>query len=546
MDHDDAPRTARGPWWITLALLAVVQSVLVIDSTAMNVSLATVATDLDVTMVQMQLAVALFTLVMAASMLPCGRIGDLLGRRRALLLGMAIYAIGSLATSLAPNYATLLLGWCLLEGIGAALSIPALQALVAGTYQGARRATAYGVVAGAGGAAAAIGPLAGGWLTSAVSWRVIFAVEFGLLVLVAPLLVRQLPAMRPRPGSDRSFDGVGAGLAALGMSCIVYGLARASAWGLVQPRDVPVVAGTRIEPFGMSPTITLVLVGALVLGCFGWWELRRTRLAAGTPIVDLSLFADRALRSSFLVVACQYAMLSGAMFAIAVYLQLALGLGAFDAGLRLVPLSLAVLVAGVASSRLSATQPPRRIVRGGTLLVFAGTLVVLGSLEVDATGLGFGLGMALMGAGIGAVVSQLGNTIQTMAGAERGSMAGAVQGASMNLGQSLGTAMLGAIVLTGLSVGVQQRVQATETLPPAVVARVEQASQTGIPTVPVDTVQAQLEDAGLGDDDVAELTGVYGNALVASIRAALAGVPFVALLAFFVAGGLPAKQLREH
>ncbi|MGB0613416.1 MAG: MFS transporter, partial [Miltoncostaeaceae bacterium] len=170
--------------WLPIVVLGLAQFVMVIDGTVMNVSITTVVNDLGTTVSAMQLAIATFTLTMAAFMLAGAGIGDRLGRRRTFVIGSVIYAVGSLITALAPGFATLFAGWSIVEGLGAVLVIPAIAALAATNYEGRDRAVAYGILGGIAGAAAAAGPLIGGWVTSEFSWRWVFAAETIIIALV--------------------------------------------------------------------------------------------------------------------------------------------------------------------------------------------------------------------------------------------------------------------------------------------------------------------------------------------------------------------------
>src|SRR3954447_20045530 len=150
---------------------------MVLDSTVMNVSISQVVEDLDTTVPMVQLAITMYTLVMAAFMLIGAKFGDVWGRRRAFSIGLAVYGLGSLITAVSPNVNVLLIGWSGIEGLGAVLVIPAIAALTAANYTGKERALAYAMLGGIAGAGAAAGPLIGGFVTTTMSWRVVFAAE---------------------------------------------------------------------------------------------------------------------------------------------------------------------------------------------------------------------------------------------------------------------------------------------------------------------------------------------------------------------------------
>ena len=256
-----------------LITLAAGQFLMTLDSSVMNVAIATVAEDVGTTVTGIQTAITLYTLVMAMLMITGGKIGSMIGRRRAFAIGCVIYGLGSLTTALAPNLPVLILGWSVLEGIGAALILPAIVALVAGNFVAADRPKAYGLVMGAGAIAVAVGPLIGGIATTYFSWRWVFVGEV-LVVLVILLLARRV-AGRPAGGQGRLRPGRRG-----------PGRRSGSAWrssGCCAPRSGGWVTPKPDGPswLGMSPTIWLILAGLLVVWLFLEWESRRAGAGAG-------------------------------------------------------------------------------------------------------------------------------------------------------------------------------------------------------------------------------------------------------------------------
>src|SRR2546422_4478700 len=250
---------------IVLVTLASGQFLMTLDSSVMNVSIATVAKDVGTTVTGVQTAITFYTLVMASLMITGGKLGQILGRKRAFAIGCVIYGAGSFTTAISPNLGVLLFGWSFLEGVGAALILPAIVALVAGNFPTERRPAAYGIVAAAGAIAVAVGPLIGGFCTTYFSWRWVFAGEV-VLVLVILLFVRRIAdapvETRPR------LDLVGAVLSALGLGLLVFGVLRSGEWGWIQPKaDGPSWAG-------LSPTVWLILGGLFVVWIFFRWEAR--------------------------------------------------------------------------------------------------------------------------------------------------------------------------------------------------------------------------------------------------------------------------------
>src|SRR5690349_16455538 len=237
-----------------------------LDSSVMNVSIATVAKDVGTTVTGIQTAITLYTLVMASLMITGGKVGQILGRKRAFAIGCVIYGCGSFVTAIAPSLPVLMIGWSGLEGIGAALIMPAIVALVASNFATAERPRAYGLVASAGAIAVAAGPLIGGLFTTYWSWRWVFAGEVLIVLAILAMTRRMADAEREK---QVRLDLVGTVLSAAGLASVVFGILKAGSWGFVQPKpNAP-------EWLGLSPTLWLILGGGVVLWVFLEWEKRR-------------------------------------------------------------------------------------------------------------------------------------------------------------------------------------------------------------------------------------------------------------------------------
>ena len=262
---------------VVLLTLAMGQFVMALDTTVMNTAIATVANDLGTTVTGIQTAITLYTLVMASLMITGGKIGEIIGRKRAFTIGCVVYSIGSMTTALAPNLTVLIIGWSFLEGLGAVLIMPAIVALVASNFGKPERPRAYGLVAAAGAIAAALGPLIGGAFTTYASWRWVFAGEV-LIVVVILLLARRVNDTPAAEGVR--LDLAGTGLSALGLTLIVMGILLSGSWGFVQPKpDAP-------EWLGLSPVIWLIIGGGTVLALFIAWETgasHAVRARSSTP-----------------------------------------------------------------------------------------------------------------------------------------------------------------------------------------------------------------------------------------------------------------------
>ena len=277
-------------------------------------------------------------------------------------IGLAVYGLGSLTTALSPNLYVLLFGWSLVEGLGAVLVIPAIAALVAANYEGKDRAFAYGIIGGVAGAAIAVGPVIGGWVTTYYSWRLVFVGE--VVIVIAILLVRKRMQPAPRPDHPPRLDVVGAALSAAGLGLIVFGILQSSKWGWLQPLDAPTIGGNEITPLGFSLVPFLIVGGVFLLWFFSMWEERRERLGQDT-LLDRALLRIESLRAGLATLMSQQLVLMGTFFVLPVYLQVVLGLDAFETGKRLLPMSVTMLIAALAGPKLAARLAPRLVVQIG-------------------------------------------------------------------------------------------------------------------------------------------------------------------------------------
>jgi MFS family permease len=523
----------------TLVLLAVAQFVMVLDTTVMNVSISQVVHDLDTTIESVQAAITLYALVMAAFMLSGAKLGDLWGRRRAFTIGLAIYGVGSLTTALSGNIAVLLIGWSLIEGLGAVLVIPAIAALVATNFEANERARAYATLGGIAGAAVAAGPLIGGFVTTVLSWRVVFAAETLTVLIMLPFCPR-IGDVPPKPGVK--FDGLGAALSASGLGLIVFGILQSSQWGLFVPRGAPEIAGNKIMPLGFSLVPFLILGGLVTLGCFARRERHQADLGA-TPLLAPDLLAIPRLRAGASMFVAQQLIIAGTFFVIPVYLQVVLGKDALQTGIAILPVSLTMMVGALNGPRLAQRSSPRRVVQIGLVLLFAGLIGLQASIGPTLTGWPFGISIAVFGAGMGLVVSQLGNVIMSAVGPSRVSEAGGVQGASQNLGAALGTALIGAVLLIGLTSGFQSKVRESQDLPPSVQQQVLAGTEPGIAMTTATTVEDAARKAGLAPAHAQSVAASYSAAQLDALKTALLCAAAFALVSVWFARRLPGEPL---
>ncbi|MFD6936311.1 MFS transporter [Streptomyces goshikiensis] len=527
-----APAGNAGNARLILLTLAAGQFLMALDSSVMNVSIATVADDIGTSVSGMQGAITAYTLVMAMLMISGGKVGALIGRKRAFMIGCVVYGCGSLTTSLAPNLTVLMLGWSFLEGVGAALILPAIVALVASNFGKEQRPAAYGLVAAAGAIAIALGPLIGGVATTYFSWRWVFAGEV-VVVLVILMLARRVadapPEHRPR------VDVLGAIVSAAGIGLFVFGVLRTSEWGWFRPK-----AGGPAW-FSLSPVVWLMLAGLLLVWLFFRWEARLVARGA-EPLVDPALLDNRQFSGGLTMFFFQYLVQMGVFFVVPLYLSVALGLSALDTGVRILPLSLTLLAAAIGIPRLWPDVSPRRVVRIGVLAMLVGAVVLMAGLTPDSSAAVVTVPLLLIGLGMGALASQLGAVTVSAVPDERSSEVGGIQNTSTNLGASIGTALAGSIMIAVLTSSFLATIDQNPAIPADVKSQAHTNLSGSAPFLSDEQLGAALDEAGTDPAVAQAALDANDSARIDGLRAALGILALTALLALFFTQRIPATQ----
>jgi EmrB/QacA subfamily drug resistance transporter len=508
------------------------QFLMTLDTSVMNVSIATVAKDVGTTVTGIQGAITAYTLVMASLMIIGAKIGAIIGRKRAFAIGAVIYGCGSFTTSIAPNLPVLLFGWSFLEGVGAALILPAIVALVAGNFPVERRPAAYGLVAAAGAIAVATGPLIGGIFTTYFSWRWVFAGE--VLIVFAILILTRKIADAP-PETRPKLDFVGAVLSAVGLALLVFGVLRSGEWGWIKPRP----DGTSWA--GLSPTIWLVIAGFGVLWVFLQWETWRQERGR-EPLVQPALLKNKQLTGGLTMFFFQYLAQAGLFFVVPLYLSVALGLSALETGARLTPLSFTLLAAAIGIPRLRPNANPRRVVRLGLLALLLGTVVLLGALDTDSGPEIVLLPMLLIGAGIGALASQLGSVTVSAVPDDQAPEVGGIQNTATNLGASLGTALAGALLIAALTTSFLTNIQNSDAIPSRVKSQAEVNLGGGVAFVSDADLEHALDEANVHSRAADAAMDAYRDARIVGLKSGLAILALMDIAALLLTKRIPTVQ----
>jgi EmrB/QacA subfamily drug resistance transporter len=431
-------------------LLAMAMFVLVVDTSLMNVSISAVVQDLDTTVSGVQSAIALEALVSAAFILIGSKVGDLIGRKRAYVLGLLGYAIGALAMAFSQGLVAIIVFWAIIGGLGASLLLPSMQSLIHGNFEGAAQRKAYALVGAAAAIAAAVGPLLGGFITTYLSWRVAFLLE----VVIIAIVLSGIKLVRDAPYTgSRAVDWTGSVLSVFAMGGIVLSIL--------------------VWQEGGESVGALLLIGALALAGLVYWLLKRKREGKPT-LLDPDLFKSKVFRFGVSQQMLQQISLGGLMIALPIYLQMVLEYNAMEAGLSIAPLSLSMFGIALLAGRKAGGRRPSSIIRVGFALVTAGVALLLPIVPRADSGWQLLIPLVIAGAGLGLLVSQLNNYTLAPISEERVSEAAGVNSAAGSFGLSFGLAFAGAIMLATLSLAFTNMAEDSAVLSPAEQERVAQ------------------------------------------------------------------------
>ncbi len=416
----------------------------------MNVAISAIANDLGTNVSGVQAAITVFTLTMAALMIPGSKLSDIWGRKFCLRIGLLVYGVGALIAALAPALGILIFGYSLLQGVGTALLIPPVYILATVfTFDLKSRARAFGAISAAGGIGAAAGPLIGGLITSTTSWRVSFLLQVLVVVSIIYLSRRVVdPGVR---GAKPRFDIVGAVLSAAGLFFIVVGILQAGAFGWFTAKQDFVIGNTVLIPQGgISPVWLFVLIGALLLLWF-FRHIRSMERAGKEPLISTRMFENRVANLGLVTQHIQWLILLGFSFVVSVFLQTARGYGAIETGLILTPATVGILASSLTAGRMAQRRPQSLLIRAGFAVTIAGMLLLLLFSRATSNILATVPGLLTVGLGVGVMLTSSVNVVQSSFPVkDQGEISGLSRSVS-NLGSSLGVAIAGTVVVAELN-----------------------------------------------------------------------------------------------
>jgi len=407
-------------WW-TLVVLSISLLVISLDNTILNVALPTIERELEASGGDLQWIVDSYTLVFAGLLLTMGSLGDRFGRRLALVVGLVVFGAASLLSALATS-ADMLIASRALMGIGGALIMPSTLSILTNVFPAEERPKAIGIWAAVAGLGIAVGPVAGGWLIEHFDWSSVFLVN----VPIVALALAAAPALVPesRDPAQSRLDPVGAVLSTAGLGVLT--------WAIIE------AGGER----GWTDAITLGGRGVALaaLAAFVGWELR-----TATPMLDVRLFRVRRFSGASVSIALVFFSLFGTIFFLTMYLQEVMDYGALDAGLRVTPVALGLVLGGPLSAKLAEIIGTRSVVAGGLAIVALALLVMSGADAQSGYGLIAG-SLALLGLGMGTTMAPATESIMSSLPLAHAGVGSAMNDTVRMVGGTLGVAILGSLL----------------------------------------------------------------------------------------------------
>ena len=525
--------------WAPLFVMGLAIIIIVLDTTLLNVSLGSIVRDLHTTIQSLQWVITAYALTLAALTITGGRFGDLFGRKRMFMLGAFIFAVGSFIASVSHNVGMLIIGESIVEGIGAALMLPATASLLVSTYRGRERALALGVWGGMAAAGSAIGPVVGGYLTSHYSWRWGFRINIfvAAILILGSIIIKEASEKLKRP----SIDMVGVALSAVGLTSVIFGVIESATYGWFKTKSIFKIGGHAFTFGSLSVVPIALFVGILLLLLFYVWE-QNVVSHGKEPLVSMKIFRNKQFTSGAVLTSIMSIGQVGLLFGLPVFLQGVLGLDALHTGYGLLPMSVGLFIMAPMGGYLAKHFKPKHIVQVGLLVDVLALLFLRQAISITATSSTLILPLLMYGAGVGLGFSQLTNITLSAVDVRESGEASGVNNTLRQVGSSLGTAIIGSIIITsiagGLAGGISKSTVIAEQNKAVVTKTVSAQSSNiefGIP------VQGQT----LSDEEVKEVKRISNESTVKANKEAFLVMAGLMAASFGIATQLPNVELRH-
>jgi EmrB/QacA subfamily drug resistance transporter len=523
---------------LIIGVLSLALAIIILDSTILNVSFSYILKDLHTDIKSLQWVITAYSLTIAALTITGGRMGDLFGRKKMFILGAVLFAIGSFIASISTSVNQMIIGESIIEGIGAALMMPATASLLASTFQGPARAMAMGVWGGVAGAASAIGPVIGGYLTTHYNWRWGFRINIFVvaLLILGSMVIKEYRDERDKP----RLDYVGVILSSLGLLSLVFGIIESSTYGWIKAKEIFEIAGHRIDLGSTSIVLPALIIALVLLVGFVIWELL-TEKKGKTPLVSMKIFANRQLSSAVSTVMITALGQAGMLFAVPIFFQAVRGLDAYSTGLAIMPASLTALIIAPTTALISRKVSPKLLIQLGLLAIAGGMFWIYKVINVDATAHDFLPAMIVFGAGIGMMMAQTNNVIMSSVAVYQAGEVSGVSNTMRQLGSTLGSAIIGAVMLTALTQNLSDGIKNSPVIPSQIKSSISQT--VGSQSSSIEFYGATNLPKTLPPAVTSEITRVIHQSTSDSNKKALLYADGFMLLSFLISFFLPSKKV---
>ena len=528
---------AKGPGKTLVLVMALGTFVVVLDNTIMNVSISALVKDLSTTVSGVQAAISLNALMMAAFVLMGGKLADIIGMRKTFLIGAVLYICGSLLASFSNNLALFILGWCAIQGVGAAMMLPNVNTIIRAYVKGKARSQAYGLMAGVNALGTAVGPIIGGFLTTFFSWRWAFRLEVLILIIVlwnsGVIPKDKLARFRPK------LDKIGVAWQSAAMALLVLGTLFISDYGLFMAKQPFPLFGMEFAPFGLSIVPFLWAAGIICLRMFISHE-KQLESAGKTPLVDIGLFRNWQFTRGLDVRFLHVMLIAGTTFIVPLFLQVTFGLSAFQTGFILLGLTAGLLITALGGARKGLQYLPKQKIQWGFLTAILGLAVMGVYVYFGNSPIGLVPGLFIYGLGLGLIASQIVNMVMSSVPPKQTAEASGITSTIETLGSSVGTAVVGTVLVVALTAGAGRLVSQSSVFTPEAKDQISQNISSSVEVVSDQVLSDAIQENGAYEE---EAVRIYDKARQNAFIITIIFMAFIALLAYLLARGLPTKKV---
>jgi MFS family permease len=515
--------------------------VVVIDNTIMNVSISALVKDLHTTVSGVQAAISLNALMMAAFVLMGGKLADIIGMKKTFFTGAFIYISGSLLASLSHSLPIFILGWCVIQGLGAAMMLPNVNTIIRANITGSARAQAYGAMAGINGLGTAVGPIIGGFLTTFFSWRWAFRLEVAILIFVIlrSSVVPKDVALENKPKLDK----IGVAWQAAAMIFLVLGTLAISNYGLLIAKQPLIIGSHEFAPLGLSVVPFLWAIGLFCLSRFVKWENGRAA-AKKDSLVDIALFRIKNFVRGLDIRFLHVALIAGTTFSVPLYLQVTFGLSAFKTGFVLLGLTAGLLITAIGGARRGMQYLPKQKIRWGFLTCILGLLVMVLTMFIIKDAWWLIPGLFIYGLGLGLIASQIVNLVMSSVKSQQTAEAAGITSTLETLGSSVGTAIVGTVLVVALTNGIGRMVTNSTVFPASTKTQITDQMSASVEVVSTDVVSNKIVSKNPAYKS--EGIKIYDDARQNAFIITLLFMALVAAIGYELSGGLPSNKISEE